>query len=63
MIELQEIQGLKDMNRELKETYKEDVKALPGLMKAIDEMTSREADTEAENRDTDRRLSKHSIAF
>ena len=47
----QEIQELKDMIRELKETHKEDVKAQQRLMKAIDEMTRRQADTDAENKE------------
>ncbi len=42
---------LKDMIRELKETHKEDVKAQQRLMKAIDEMTRRQADTDAENKE------------
>ena len=47
----QEIQELKDMVRELKETHKEDVKTQQRLMKAIDEMTRRQVDTDAENKD------------
>ena len=47
----QEIQELKDMIRELKETHKEDVKAQQRLMKAIEEMTRRQADTDAENKE------------
>ena len=47
----QEIQELKDMIREPKEPHKEDVKAQQRLMKAIDEMTRRQFDTDAENKE------------
>ncbi len=46
-----EIQELKDMIKELKETHKEDVKAQQRLMRAIEEMTRRQADTDAENKE------------
>jgi hypothetical protein len=48
---VQEIQDLKDLVKELTETHKEDVKAKQRLMKAIDEMTRRQADTDAENKE------------
>jgi len=52
----QEIQELKDLIRELKETHKEDVKAQQRLLKAIDDMSRRQADTDAENKELRREI-------
>ena len=47
----QEVQELKDMIRELKDTHKEDVKTRQSLLKAIDDLTRRLADSDAENKE------------
>ena len=52
----QEVQELKDLIREHKETHKEDVKAQQRLLKAIDDMSRRQADTDAENKELRREI-------
>lgn len=47
----QEVQELKDMIRELEDTHKEDVKTRQSLLKAIDDLTRRLADSDAENKE------------
>ena len=47
----QEVQELKDMIRELKDTHKEDVKTRQSFLKAIDDLTRRLADFDAENKE------------
>jgi len=47
----QENQELKDMVKELRDTHKEDVKTRQSLLKAIDDLTRRLADSDAENKE------------
>ena len=62
----QEVQELKDMIRELKDTHKEDVKTRQSLLKAIDDLTRRLADSDAENKELQQeiknRLSRISVS-